>query len=64
MDENDGKTTKHSGHITEKGISKHLIDAVIENNGSIEEFQNRVLFVVKNYLFKTDSASHAESFYY
>lgn len=62
MDANDGKTTKHSGHITEKGISKHLIDAVIENNGSIEEFQNRVLFVVKNYLFKTDDRNHSNHF--
>jgi len=41
------KTTKHSGHITEKGISPELIDAVIENNSSIEEFKNRVKMVIK-----------------
>lgn len=61
-EKNDGKTTKHSGHITEKGISQNLIDAVIENNGTIEEFQNRVIFVVKNFLFKTETANHANHF--
>ncbi len=54
------KTTEHSGHITEKGISPELIDAIIENNGSIEEFQNRVKFVVKNYLF--NEANHSNHF--
>ena len=43
---NEGKTTKHSGHITEKGISEKLIDVIVENNGTIEEFQNKIKFVM------------------
>jgi mannitol-specific phosphotransferase system IIBC component len=65
MESNDGKTTKHSGHITEKGISPDLIDAIIENNASIEEFQNTVKLVVKNILFKEEiinQANHANHF--
>jgi len=56
---NSGKTTEHSHHITEKGISPHLIDAIIQNNSSIEEFQNIVKFVVNKVLFN-NSPSHID----
>jgi len=48
---NKGKTTKHSGHITEKGISPHLIDSIIQNNESIKEFKTNVILAIK-FLFK------------
>lgn len=57
----DAKTTDHSEHITEKGISSDLIDTIIENNGSIEEFQNTVKFVVKHFLFD-DISNHSNHF--
>ncbi len=65
------ETTKHSGHITEKGISFHLIDAIVANRKdpenkekSIEEFQNRVKFVVKNFLFNKEQkeSNHSNHF--
>ena len=39
-------TTKHSDHVTEKGISTPLIDAVIRNNGTIEQYQEKVILAV------------------
>lgn len=51
IERNNGKTTKHSQHITEKGISPHLIDSVIQNNASIKEFKTNVMLAVK-FLFK------------
>lgn len=33
------KTTAHSGHITEQGISPKLVDTVVMNEGSIEEYK-------------------------
>lgn len=51
--ENNGKTTKHSQHITEKGISTHLIDAVVKNNCSIDEFKNNMLGVIDS-LFREE----------
>lgn len=48
---NDGKTTKHSEHITERGISPALIDAYVENNASIQEFKTNIMLSV-HLLFK------------
>jgi hypothetical protein len=62
MTKNDGKTTKHSGHITERGISSNLIDAVIENNASIEEFKTNVMLSIKFLFKKPTEANHANHF--
>lgn len=51
MEKTGGKTTKHSTHVTEKGISTHLIDAVIENNATIDEFKTNIRLSLE-FLFK------------
>lgn len=45
----DGKTTKYSDHVSEKGISKHLVDSIISNDCT-SEFENKVILIV-NTLF-------------
>lgn len=50
---NGEKTTEHSLHATEKGISDHLVDVVIENNCSIEEFKGGIK-MVERFLFGTE----------
>jgi hypothetical protein len=56
IERNNGKTTKHSEHVTEKGISTNLIDAVIENNASIQEFKTNVMLSI-SFLFDKDETS-------
>jgi len=53
------KTTIHSDHASEKGISPDLIDAIVENNTSIEEFQTRIK-LVSRVIFNTrnDHSNH------
>jgi hypothetical protein len=43
----DAKTTKHNNHITEQGIPDNLVDAVILNSDSIEEFKKTVLVTIR-----------------
>jgi hypothetical protein len=61
-DKNNGKTTEHSGHKSEKGISEHLINAIIENNATIEEFQNNVQVASKFIFKKIGEANHSNHF--
>ena len=35
-------TTQHSSHATEQGISPHLIDHTLENDGTLEDFHEKV----------------------
>lgn len=44
------KNIKYSEHETELGISPELIDTIVENNGTIEEFKNKIK-LLKNFLF-------------
>lgn len=52
-----GKTTKYSSHVTEQGIPDNLVDAIIENNSSIEEFKNNIR-LVKTFLFNESNHSN------
>lgn len=36
-------TTEHNGHITEQGIADKLIDEIIINDGTIEDFENKII---------------------
>lgn len=45
MNLNNGKTTTHSNHITEKGISLELIDIIINNNDTLEDYRKNVLYM-------------------
>lgn len=51
--EAEGSGTKHSEHATEKGISEQLIDFTVNNDGTIEEFYNKVLDIQSNNFAKT-----------
>ncbi len=42
----DSKTTQFSDHSSEKGISKHLSDAIISNDSTLEEFKNKVILII------------------
>jgi ABC-type dipeptide/oligopeptide/nickel transport system ATPase component len=44
------KTTKHSGHITEKGINRRLVNHKIKNNSSIRKFRSNVQKLVSSIL--------------
>ncbi len=43
----DAKTTIHSNHITEQGIANDLVDVVISNDSTIEEFRIKANSTVK-----------------
>jgi hypothetical protein len=60
IERNGAKTTEHSGHITEKGISPNLINAIVKNDTSIEEFQNRIQLVAKLISKNLESDSESE----
>lgn len=52
---NNHKKTAHGTHASEQGISDHLIDGVITNNGtSLPEFKDAVLVAVDN-LYNKDN---------
>jgi hypothetical protein len=40
-------TTQHSSHVTEQGITPDLIDHTITNDGTLEEFHNKVGRLIK-----------------
>ena len=57
------ETTVHSAHVTEMGISEKLVDAVIQNDTGLEEFQHRVKFVVSTLTTKhSDHSNHSNHF--
>lgn len=47
IERKNSSTTKHSNHITERGISPHLLDAVVLNDGTIEQFKTNILLALR-----------------
>lgn len=40
----------NSTHASEKGLNPNLIDSILDNSGTVEELERRVLNIVKGYL--------------
>lgn len=47
-DKNDAGLYHVSGHSSESGLSDHIFDAVIENDGSREDFQQSILSAIRS----------------
>lgn len=37
----------YDGHVTERGFEDHLVDRIIDNNGSLEELEDQVMSIFK-----------------
>jgi len=43
----DATTTEHSSHITEQGIPESLVDKIIINDGTIEDFNDEIMELLR-----------------